>query len=91
MTAVANTSREDRAPTLLVAEEDDVARAPLADNRTADGYDVWTADTKEKALAILSVRQPDAIVVDVNGKTLGLIDAIRPATGSLAASTLTPH
>jgi CheY-like chemotaxis protein len=32
-------------------------------------------------LARLSVRQPDVIVVDVNGKTLGLIDAIRTGDG----------
>ena len=81
MTAAATTGREDRVPTLLVAEEDDVARAFLADNLTADGYDVWTADSKEKALAVLSVRRPDVIVVDVNGKTLGLIDAIRGGEG----------
>jgi DNA-binding response OmpR family regulator len=49
----------------------------IADNLSADGYDVRTAESREKALAILSVAQPDAIVVDVNGKTLGLIDAIR--------------
>jgi len=81
MISAATTSLEPSAPTLLVAEEDDVARAFLADNLTADGYDVWTADSKEKALAVLSVRQPDAIVVDVNGKTLGLIDAIRAGDG----------
>jgi DNA-binding response OmpR family regulator len=71
----------DRDPTVLVVEEDDVARAFLADNLAADGYDVRTADSKEKALAILSDRQPDVIVVDVNGKTLDLIDAIRAGDG----------
>ena len=81
MIAAATTSCEDRDPTVLLAEEDDVARAFLADNLTADGYVVWTADSKEKALAILSVRQPDVIVVDVNGTTLGLIDAIRVGDG----------
>ncbi len=91
MIAAATTSREDRAPTVLVAEEDDVARAFLADNLTADGYDVWTADSREKALAILSVRQPDVIVVDVNGKTLGLIDAIRTGDGLAGPSIRTPR
>lgn len=81
MTDTATIRREDRTPTLLVAEEDAVARGFLAENLTADGYDVWTADSKEQALAILSVRQADAIVVDVNGKTLGLIDAIRAGDG----------
>jgi DNA-binding response OmpR family regulator len=48
---------------------------------TADGYVVRTADSREQALARLSVQQPDVIVVDVNGKTLGLIDAIRAGDG----------
>ena len=89
MTARATTSHKGRAPTLLVAEEDAVAWAFLAENLTADGYDVWTADSKEKALAILSVRQPDVVVVDVNGSTLGLIDAIRGGDG--LAGHVDPH
>jgi DNA-binding response OmpR family regulator len=48
---------------------------------TADGYEVRTADSREQALARLSVKQPDVIVVDVNGQTLWLIDAIRAGDG----------
>jgi DNA-binding response OmpR family regulator len=81
MIAVATWSRDDRAVNVLVAEEDDVARAFLAENLTADGYEVRTADSREQALARLSVRQPDVIVLDVNGQTLGLIDAIRAGDG----------
>jgi DNA-binding response OmpR family regulator len=76
---------EDRAVNVLVAEEDDVARAFLTDNLIADGYAVRTADSREQALARLSVRQPDVIVVDVNGQTLGLIDAIRIGDGLAGA------
>src|ERR1700680_1516532 len=71
----------DRDPTVLVIDEDDVVRSFLADNLEADRYRVRTADSREKALAILSVQQPDVIVVDVNGKTLDLIDAIRSGDG----------
>ena len=81
MIAAATSSRDDRAANVLVAEEDDVARAFLAENLTADGYEVRTADSREQALARLSVKQPDVIVVDVNGQTLGLIDAIRAGDG----------
>src|SRR6202035_3324644 len=70
-----------RDPTVLVVEEDDAARSFLADNLEADRYRVRTADSREKALAILSVQQPDVIVVEVNGKTLDLIDAIRSGDG----------
>ena len=71
----------ERNRTVLVVEEDDVARSFLADNLKADRYQVRTADSREKALAILSVQQPDVIVVDVNGQTLDLIDAIRDGDG----------
>jgi DNA-binding response OmpR family regulator len=81
MTAAATTSRKDPSPTVLVVEEDDVARSFVAENLEADRYRVRTADSREKALAILSVQQPDLIVVDVNGKTLDLIDAIRGGDG----------
>lgn len=69
-------------------EEDEMPQI-MKENLTADGYDVWTADSKEKALAILSVRQPDVVVVDVNGSTLGLIDAIRGGDG--LAGHVDPH
>ncbi|MGO9971309.1 MAG: response regulator transcription factor [Solirubrobacteraceae bacterium] len=85
MIAPATIRCEDRAANVLVAEEDDVARAFLADNLTADGYAVRTADSREQALERLSVRQPDVIVVDMNGKTLGLIDAIRTGDGLAGA------
>lgn len=81
MIAGATSSRDARAVNVLVAEEDDVARVFLAENLTADGYEVRTADSREQALARLSVQQPDVIVVDVNGQTLGLIDAIRAGDG----------
>jgi DNA-binding response OmpR family regulator len=77
----ANRDDHGRELTVLVAEEDVVVRSFLADNLVADRYRVRTADSREQALAILSVEQPDVVVVDVNGKTLGLIDAIRSGDG----------
>jgi DNA-binding response OmpR family regulator len=53
----------------------------LAENLTCDGYHVWTADSREHALAILAVEHVDVVVVDVNGKTLDLIDAVRAGAG----------
>ena len=48
------------ARSILLCEEDAAARAFLADNLIADGYDVITADCKPAALAKLASRQPDA-------------------------------
>jgi DNA-binding response OmpR family regulator len=67
--------------TILVAEEHDATRAFLADQLVADGYQVLTAPDRAKALALLSTAHPDLILVDVNGRTLGLLDAIRSGEG----------
>ena len=66
---------------ILVAEEDPVTREFLADNLSADGYKVLMADDQTKAMALLAVRRPDVVVVDVNGDTLELLDAVRSANG----------
>jgi DNA-binding response OmpR family regulator len=67
--------------TILLAEEHDATRAFLQDNLSADGYRVLVAADRAKALALLSTAHPDLIVVDVNGQTLELIDAVRSGEG----------
>lgn len=67
--------------TILLAEEDDAMRAFLADNLAADRYEVLIADCRAKAMALLSVKEPDVIVVDVNGDTLELVNALRSGDG----------
>lgn len=64
---------------VLIAEQNDVARQFLTDNLEADGYrPVGAADTAA-ALELLAASF-DALIVDVNGETLGLVDAIRSET-----------
>ncbi len=72
---------------LLLAEEDVTTRAFLAENLTADGYAVDVAGDRNETLSRLRVIAPDLIVVDVNGKTLGLIDTLRNGDDSLLAAT----
>ena len=67
--------------TILLAEEHDTTRAFLADNLTADEYRVLTTPDQAKAIALLSTAHPDLILVDVNGGTLELVDAIRSGEG----------
>jgi DNA-binding response OmpR family regulator len=67
--------------TILVADEHDATRSFLADNLTADGYRVLIAPDRAKALALLGTSRPDLILVDVNGRTLELLDAIRSGEG----------
>ena len=67
--------------TILLAEEHDATRAFLEDNLRADGYRVLVAADRAKALALLGTAHPDLIVVDVNGETLELLDAVRSGDG----------
>jgi DNA-binding response OmpR family regulator len=75
---------------LLLADEDEITRAFLQDNLTADGYHVDTAPDRNQALARLRTTTPDLIVVDVNGQTLGLLDWLRGADSSLCAAATEP-
>ena len=67
--------------TILVVDEDEICRSFLADNLGADGYHVMSAGTRDHALALLASRPAHLVVADINGQTLGLLDAIRGAGG----------
>lgn len=67
--------------TILVVDEDEICRAYLADNLAADGYQVLSAGTRDHALALLASRPAHLVLADINGHTLGLLDAIRGAGG----------
>src|SRR4051812_14061330 len=74
---------------ILLAEEDAVTRAFLADNLTADGFTVICAANKATALERLAAQRPDLVLCDVNGKTLALVDAVRHTDG--LASRIDPE
>ena len=78
----------ETAYSILLAEEDAATRAFLADNLTADGYDVTVAENRHAALTAIETGQPDLVICDVNGDTLGLLDAVRHAEG--VASRIDP-
>jgi DNA-binding response OmpR family regulator len=71
----------NRDHSILLADENDATRAFLTSNLEADGYRVKAADDRAKAIALLSVDQPDLIIADINGQTLELLDAIRSGNG----------
>jgi DNA-binding response OmpR family regulator len=66
---------------ILVVEEDEATRTFLAGNLAADGYEVTVAGTRADALSLLAARRPDLVIADINGQTLGLLDAIRDGGG----------
>jgi DNA-binding response OmpR family regulator len=70
--------------TLLIVEDDPVIRTFLADNLTADGYDLLVAGTIAEAVRELEYRRPDLAVVDLrlpDGSGLELIRRVRAADG----------
>jgi len=74
---------------ILIAEENDSARAFLADQLAADGYQTVVADSRRHALHLLATRRPQLVLADHNGQTLGLLDAVRRGEG--AAGEIDPH
>jgi DNA-binding response OmpR family regulator len=81
----------DPAPTLLLVEDDPVIRTFLADNLTADGYELLVADCVRDGLRLLELFAPDLLVLDLglpDGSGLEVIRRVRSADG--VASRLDP-
>ena len=81
----------DQRATLLIVEDDAATRTFLADNLTADGYELIVADTARDGLRLLETKAPDLAIVDVglpDGSGLELIEKVRRADRT--ASRLDP-
>jgi DNA-binding response OmpR family regulator len=81
----------DAAATILLVEDDPVLRTFLADNLTADGYELLPAETLHDGLRALEYGRPDLAIVDLglpDGSGLELIGRVRSADG--VASRLDP-
>src|SRR3954447_16035466 len=74
----------DDVSTILVVEDDDATRTFLADNLTADGYDLLVADTVRDGARLLESKFPDLAVLDVglpDGSGLDLVRHVRESDG----------
>jgi DNA-binding response OmpR family regulator len=74
----------DDAHTILLVEDDDATRTFLADNLTADGFDMLVADCARDGRRLLETKYPDLAVVDVvlpDASGLELIRAVRDSDG----------
>lgn len=81
----------DDAHTLLVVEDDAPTRTFLADNLTADGYEMLVAGTAEEGLRLIEERYPDLAIVDLglpDRDGLDLVREVRAADG--VASRIDP-
>jgi DNA-binding response OmpR family regulator len=81
----------DDAATILVVEDDDATRTFLADNLTADGYDLLVAGCARDGLRLLETKFPDEELVDVglpDASGYELLRRVRAADG--VASRIDP-
>src|SRR3954462_12811624 len=72
------------APTILVVEDDAPTRTFLADNLTADGYELLVADCAREGMHLLETQFPDLALVDVglpDASGLELLRRVRAADG----------
>ena len=67
--------------TILLLEEHEQTRTFLADELTADGYEILLAHNRRHALHLLASHHPQLVLADINGETLGLLDAVRGGEG----------
>ena len=74
---------------ILVVEESERTRAFLAEQLAADGYEVLLAESRRHALALLGTHRPQLVLADLNGQTLGLLDAVRSGAG--LGGEIDPH
>jgi len=74
---------------ILIVEENESTCAFLAEQLAADGYEILLADSRRHALALLASHQPHLVLADINGHTLGLLDAVRGGEG--LAGEIDPH
>jgi DNA-binding response OmpR family regulator len=67
-------------PALLLIEDDQHIRTFLADQLTADGFELHVADSARDGMRLLETKAPDAVIVDVglpDGSGLDLIARVR--------------
>jgi DNA-binding response OmpR family regulator len=77
----------DTPATILVAEDDATTRTFLADELTADGYDLLVAESAADALRLLETKFPDLAILDVGlGDRSGLevVRGVRAADGAVS-------
>lgn len=75
---------DDTTATILLVEDDPSTRTFLADNLTADGYELVVAGGIREGLRLMETRFPDLAILDVqlpDGSGLDLVGHVRAADG----------
>ena len=81
----------DTPATILVAEDDATTRTFLADELTADGFELLVAETAAEALRLLQGKFPDLVILDVGLPDASGLDVVRRVRAAdSAASRIDP-
>ena len=67
----------DDAATILVVEDDTATRTFLADNLSADGYEVLACDCARDAVRLLETKDPDLVLLDLVLPDMSGLDLLR--------------
>jgi len=73
---------EPAAATILLVEDDHATRTFLADNLSADGYNLLEADDADDAQRLMETRFPDLAIVDLGLPDRDGLDLIRQIRGA---------
>jgi DNA-binding response OmpR family regulator len=74
----------DDTATILVVEDDDATRTFLADNLTADGFELLVADCARDGIRLMETKFPDLALIDVglpDASGLEIVKRVRDADG----------
>jgi DNA-binding response OmpR family regulator len=77
----------DAPATILLAEDDATTRTFLADELTADGYELLTCETAAEALRLLGTKFPDLVILDIGLADASGLEILRGVRGADAAAT----
>jgi DNA-binding response OmpR family regulator len=72
----------DDAATILVVEDDTATRTFLADNLSADGYEVLACDCARDAVRLLESRSPDLLLLDLGLPDVSGLELLRRVRGA---------
>src|SRR5690349_11517279 len=76
----------DAPATILLAEDDATTRTFLADELTADGFDVLPCETAADALRLLGTKFPDLVILDIGLPDASGLEILRTVRAADAAA-----
>jgi DNA-binding response OmpR family regulator len=77
----------DAPATILVVEDDATTRTYLADELTADGYELLVCETAAEALRLMGSKYPDLVILDIGLPDASGLEVVRRVRAADAAAS----